>query len=777
MRNTPTVNRYVRLTEAGAGRIQAARRRFRATVEDIVGHPGTPSINTVKRALKQQPVFVSTIERIWDYFRQRASEAGERMGYLLEGEDFFYVEETPETPETQAEPAEPIVQSRGWISRAVPRPNRLFTGRRDALDRLHEALRKTSAALIADPQALTGLGGIGKTQTAIAYIYEHWRDYARVFWVTADTVESLDDGLAAMAEELGLIPVSPSTKAQALRMIHDWLAVESDWLLVLDNADDIETLAAHFPRHHAGRLILTSRARSTVKWASPIPLRKFGPEDGALLLLRRAGILDMNQELAETGEEAAREARALSEELDGLPLAIDQAGAYLAETGIDVADYRARYRQEGLTLLDSAAAVEAEHASVSVTFTLAVRQMCERTLYGAAAVEMVRLGAFLVPEEMPEAVFAAYPFPDSPPREEVYAAAGRFSLVSRNAANRTFTMHRLVQIVVRDGMDEAEKRLWRGRAVEAVSRATPDFEYEDWALCDQLLPQWRACIETIRQDGIETESSAYLLYQAARYLRARALYAEAESCIRDALAIAERLFGPVHAVVADYADELACLCRTLDRRDEAERLHARAVDILERVLGPDHVLLASKLHNWGVFYIHAEQYPAAEAQFLRALAIHEKQEKPDEFLVATALTQLAGVYRMERDFGRAETCCRRALETYERILEPGHVEIATACNNLALLYLTMGRCADADRLYARALAINEQARGKDHPETAHVLWGLARVRWRQDRPFEADALFRRALAIDTRQLGPSNSRTLRIAQSYAEFQRDRQARV
>jgi tetratricopeptide (TPR) repeat protein len=390
---------------------------------------------------------------------------------------------------------------------------------------------------------------------------------------------------------------------------------------------------------------------------------------------------------------------------------------------------------------------------------------------------MVRLGAFLVPEEMPEAVFAAHPFPDSAPVEEVYAAAGRFSLVSRNAAHRTFTMHRLVQIVVRDGMDESERRTWRERAVDAVSRATPDFEYEDWALCDQLLPQWRTCAETIRQDGIATETAAYLLYQAARYLRARALYAEAESCIRDALAIAERVFGPVHTVVADYADELACLCRTLDQREEAGRLHARAVSILEQILGPEHLLLASKLHNRGVFYIHTEQYAAAEAQFLRALAIHERQEKPDELLVATALTQLAGVYRMERDFERAETCCRRALETYERLLEPGHVEIATGCNNLALLYLTMGRYADADQLYARALAINEQARGRDHPETAHVMWGLARVRWRQDRTSEAEALFRQALAIDTRQLGPANSRTQRIAQSYAEFQQDRKSDV
>jgi len=773
MRNSSTTNRYVRLTDSGVRRLQAVRRQYRSTVEDIVVDPSTPSVNTVKRALKQHPVFMSTLERIWDYFRRRAAEAGERLPYLVEGEDFEYVDE-PEakTAAVHAGGGEAGTENPGgWISRGVPRPNRLFTGRGDVLDRLHEALKHTSAALVSDPQAITGLGGIGKTQTALAYVYAHWRSYSRVFWVTADTIESLDDGLAALAEEMGLLSASPATKPQALRMIHDWFARESGWLLVLDNADDLDAIAPHFPRHHAGRLILTTRARNPVKWASPIALHKFGPDDGALLLLRRAGMLDVRQTLSEAPAEVVCEAKALSEDLDGLPLAIDQAGAYLAETGASIAVYRRRFREEGLRILDASA--EPEHASVTVTFTLALAQMTAHTLYGGSAAELARLAAFLVPEEMPETIFANHRFDSAhgdPPLEEVYAAATRFSLMTRNVSNHTFTMHRLVQRVIRESMTEEERREWRGKAVEAVSAASPDFEYEQWSLCEQLLPQWRACAEYIRRAGIATSEAAYLLYQTGRYLRARALYSEAETCIREALTIAERVFGPVHRVVADYVDELACLYRTLDRTLEAESLHKRAVETLERLLGPDDVLLTSKLHNMALLYYQVEDYGRAEQAFLRALAIHAKQAEPDRSLIATAMTQLAGVYRASGRFDRAEEYCRGALITYEEILDPAHVDLATANNNLALLYLTMGRYADADACYTRALAINRRARGPRHPETAVVLWGLARVHWKLGHPEQADALFHESLAIFNEHLGPDHSRTRRVAESYAEFQ-------
>jgi tetratricopeptide (TPR) repeat protein len=787
MGKTTSANRYVQLTETGVSCLHAARRRYGATVEEIVFDTNTPSVNTVKRALRQEAVFVSTVERIWEFFQRRAAEKGERLAYLLEGRDYLFVEGpeaankgTDKKVEEEGQPPGGVVSRNGWISRHVPRPNRLFTGRRDELDRLHTALRAGPAALIADPQALTGLGGIGKTQTAIAYIYEHWRDYNRVFWVHADTVESLSDGLAGIAEELKLLAATPGTKKLALEMMHDWFRSESGWLLVLDNADDLETLAPHFPQYHAGHLIITTRVRNTLKWAAPVSVDKLAPAEGALLLLRRAGVLRVDQPLDVAPPAACQAAMELSSQLDGLPLALAQAGAHMAETMTGVTDYCALYRECGLRLLDSVA--DREHVPVTVTFTLALEQMSKRSAYSKAAVEMVRLCAFLAPDAIPESVFTSFRFHENsadPPMDgpalydAISAAVCGYSLATRNPENKTLTVHRMVQMVTRDAMSDEQRRVWMERAVQAVCAATPDFEFEEWSLCDLLLPQWRVCADYIRESSIRTGEAAYLLYQAGRYLRARALHDEAEQCLLSALTIAEEVYAAGHKITADILDEIACLYRVLDRGRESEPLHKRAVEMVEKLEGLDSPETASKLHNMALFYFQKEEYATAEELFLRSLAIREKYPDRDHQFTAATLSQLAGVYRLKGEYEEAERYCRRALDIQESLLDPGHIEIATGCNNLALLYLTMGRYDEANDLYLRALRINENGRGKDHPETGHVVWGLARVCWKQHRFEESDELFRRAIQISTKHFGPQHSRSARLLSSYAEFQRDR----
>src|SRR5262249_13768820 len=156
-----------------------------------------PSVNTVKRVFRREPVFFDTLERIWDYLRRAAAEQKETLPDLADEEDYLFVESSPRPddppPERAPEPPPPGSPG-GWLARQVPRPNRLSTGRRDALARLHAALKAGPTALVPDPQALTGLGGIGKTQTAIAYLYRHRNDYNGVYWISAETVDALNDG-------------------------------------------------------------------------------------------------------------------------------------------------------------------------------------------------------------------------------------------------------------------------------------------------------------------------------------------------------------------------------------------------------------------------------------------------------------------------------------------------------------------------------------------------------------------------------------------------------
>ena len=183
-------------------------------------------------------------------------------------------------------------------------------------------------------------------------------------------MEDIDEGLASLAEELKLVEPGQSTKSASLRKMHDWFQSESGWLLVMDNVDEIDTLAPHFPRHHTGSLLLTTRSRNPVRWAAPIELFKFARRDGALLLMRRAGLLEMSQTLNDAPHYTALAAMELCGELDGLPLALDQAGAHIGEAAITVEEYLAEYRRYGLELLDRV--TDSDHKSVTLTFRLAL---------------------------------------------------------------------------------------------------------------------------------------------------------------------------------------------------------------------------------------------------------------------------------------------------------------------------------------------------------------------------------------------------------------------
>jgi len=391
-------------------------------------------------------------------------------------------------------------------------------------------------------------------------------------------------------------------------------------------------------------------------------------------------------------------------------------------------------------------------------------------------VEMLRLCAFLEPDAIPEAIFTAGQAGISAADyDEICAAVCTYSLALRNPEHRTLTVHRLVQQATQETLSPEAQQKEKARAVQAVSAATPDIELQDWPLCDLLLPHWRLCAGYIREEGITTAEAAYLLYQAGRYLRARALYEESESFLTGALTLAERVHGPIHTTTADTLDEIACLYREIDRAGEAEPLHLRALEITETLAGPEHSQTAGKLHNLALFYLEQRAFDQAEPLFLRAIEIRQRDNGMDEILMAASLTQMGGVYRARSAFDKAEAHYRQALEIYERLLAPDHIEIATGGMNLGLLYVTTGQYAEAETLLLRSLRINQQARGKEHPETGTVFWNLAWLRWKEQRLPEAETYFQQALGIYRKHFGPEHSRVIRLANHYADFRKARGA--
>jgi AAA domain len=340
-------------------------------------------------------------------------------------------------------------------------------GRDAVLEQLRSALEKRRRA------ALVGMPGVGKTQTAIEYAHRHRTDYSAVLWPGADSPETLTSGYVALARLLGLPQRNEPDQAVIVTAVRRWLGATPDWLLVLDNADDLGAMRDLLPVNGPGHLLLTTRDPAVLALAQPVEVAKMTPEEGAQLLLRRAGRLEADAPLERAEVEDREPSLALSRTLGGLPLALDQAGAYIVENSVSPAEYLELYKAEGARLRADRGAL-GDHDPVSTTFALAFAKV---EAASPATADLLRFGSFLAPEPIPEEIFlegapelgdrlgpacsCRYAF------TAMISAAHRLSLLQRDPQSRTLSIHRLVQDVMRDMLDSEARRLWAEREVRA----------------------------------------------------------------------------------------------------------------------------------------------------------------------------------------------------------------------------------------------------------------------------------------------------------------------
>ena len=418
----------------------------------------------------------------------------------------------------------------------IPYPRNLFfTGRETVLLEIRQALLAGKSA------ALSGLGGIGKTQTAIEYAYRYRHEYLLILWVRAADQLELVSGFVEVAQILNLPASLEQDESFVITAVKQWLATHNGWLLILDNADEIPMLRPFLPDVHQGQVLLTTRAQATGIYQR-IEIKKMPLSEGALLLLRRAKLIGEQVGLNAVTEEEHTLAQIISREMDGLPLALDQAGAFIEETPSSLAEFWQYYREEEARLLAERGELAIDHESVTITFSLAFKKVLE---HNPTAADLIRVSAFLAVDAIPEEIFTSGAaelgenvsrLADKPlDFVKVIKEAGRFSLIYRNPNNKTFDIHHLVQQVLKDEMNSDSRRNWALRTVCAVTQVFPNAEYANLRDCERLLPHAIAVINWIKQYQFELEKAALLFGRTGYYLKERSRYSEAEPLYKKAL--------------------------------------------------------------------------------------------------------------------------------------------------------------------------------------------------------------------------------------------------
>lgn len=626
----------------------------------------------------------------------------------------------------------------------VPYPrNPFFTGRKPLLQQLAEALRTDQATAFSQVQAISGLGGIGKTQMAVEYAYLHRREYQAVLWVLADTRESLISGYLAIARLLSLPERHAESQYVIIQAIKTWLQTHGSSLLILDNVDDLSLAYEFLPPMFGGHLLITTRAQATGTRAHRIEVDALSQDVGALFLLHRAKLVALDVGLTEVDPSDLFAAREICNELGGLPLALDQAGAFIEEVQCSLQDYQKRYRTHQTLFLKRRGGIVSDHPEpVATTWSLSFEKVEQRS---PLAADLLRMLALLHPDAIPAELLAQgtrYPDPASVTKddmvlEEALAILGTYSLVHRNRSEKTLSIHRLVQAVLRDTMDQPTRHMQAERTVQAVNSVFPDVEFTTWPLCERYLPHALMCRELAEQEQITTLEAARLFYHTGCYLLERARVSEAYPLLQQALVIREQQLGPEHPETANIVDRLARCFRIQGKYTESESFYRRALAIREKQLGVNHPDTAASLNNLALLSKTEGKYEQAGLLYIRALNIREQQLGPEHHATAQSLNDLASLYWNQGNHKQAELLFQRALSIREQQLGPKHPDTAQSVWWLASISMKQWHEYDkAEPLYQRALSIYEQALGPEHPHTQKVRRGyvsLLKLRERDEK--------------------------------------------
>ncbi len=550
----------------------------------------------------------------------------------------------------------------------VPARNPGFAGRDKLLAAVREQLVTGNRAVV---QALQGMGGVGKTQLAIEYAHRFASAYDLVWWVAAGQAVLIADQFAALGGELGC--AEPGAAVEVVRRaVLAALRESGRWLLVFDNAEYPEDVMEWLPGG-GGHVLITSRQHWWTEVAVPVEVNVLArAESVAMLQARLPGL-------------AAADADRLAEQLGDLPLAVAQAGGYLADSGMSAAAYLELLRTRAAEILDLGKPVSYP-LSLAAATQLSFDRLAEQDL---AAAQLISACAFLAPEPIPQDMFtgAAAQLP-----EPLAGRAGdplAWSQVLAQPTTRSLAridqhglqLHRLTQAILRDRLTPAQAAAARA-CVEAILVAYNPGHPKDptaWPGWARLMPHLLAADPgATANPGLRTRANDAIWYLLMRgdtslghdladrlYQRWRTqLSGDDPATLRAATSIADAL-------------------RRMGCYVEALKLYKEILDRRRQVLGDDHHSTLDSANN-----------------------------------LAVALTAV-GMVQIARDLNR-DTLDRR-----REVLGDDHPDTLTSASNLANDLRALGEVQAARDLDRDTLDRRREVLGDDHPDTLTSASNLA----------------------------------------------------
>ncbi|OAA45326.1 kinesin light chain 3 [Beauveria brongniartii RCEF 3172] len=629
-------------------------------------------------------------------------------------------------------------------------------------------------------QALFGMGGFGKSQIAIEIAYDvHDSSPERsVFWIHGASRATLEQSYRSLANKLAL-PRRHDPETNILALVCDWLQRDdvAPWLLILDNADKLDTffsqteefpIASYLPKRNNGKVLITSRNLDVAerltgghKAIISIPAME---SDEALLLL---------QEKLTSGYDTAT-AIDLVRCLDYIPLAVNQAAAYINRRRISIHEYMERFKESdkkriGLLKHDGGdiRRHESVSSSVAITWQVTFNQIRQES---PDAASLLSLLSCFQPQNIPHYMLSGYrecqqrtedDESDDETLETDLDVLFAYSLVRAPAEPDLYEMHSLVQICTRawlSGLGQVAR--WETLFLQLAAEHFPDGLFETWHRCQLLLPHIERLLEKPPADETRGLDWAFLLTSVARYLIEKGDYNTAVDFVRQSAEIREELLGLDHSDTLASLGNLSLTYGRQGRWVEAERLQVQVMETSKTKLGADHPIALASMSNIAATYWNQGRLEEAEKLQVEVMKARMTKLGADHPDTLTSINNIAATYG---DQGRLEEAEKLEVEVMKALmmkLGADHPIALASMNNMAATYWNQGRLEEAERLEVEVVKARMMKLGANHPDTLTSLGNLALTYVDQGRWAEAERLQVQVLEKSKTKLGVDHPDTL-----------------
>lgn len=603
----------------------------------------------------------------------------------------------------------------------LPLVGTLIKGRDEFIEQLRAVLvnKPSHIAAVTAKQAIHGLGGVGKTRVAVEYAKRYSYHYTALLFITADSPANLQRNLAKLCGALVLnLPEKDATEqevqvAAALR----WLREHAGWFLIVDNVDTPDAAKAVeslLQQLNSGHIVVTSRLSQWGEAVQELSLDVISESASKEFLLERT---HGKRKTAATDD---ADALALAKALGQLPLALEQAGAFIVKHHTSFKAYLERWKQQEAKVLEWHDQRTMKYpASVATTWQTSFAQL---TNDGRGLLNVL---CWLAPDPIPLSMIEKLStIEDEPPIdiETGIADLAEYSLLKWSSDQYdSVEIHRLVEEITRYRLDESERGVWVNRCV----RMALDFVGK----CDGLdVTFWPAIYHPCFNHFWRLIHPANLAYlkksirtltnTMSDYLIGRALYDQAEFLIRYTIDLDVKELGTNDPILADSLSKLATILLATNRLSEAKTMVRRAYEINTENFGNEHIAVARNLSQMGQILHQTEHNRDAESMFRYALEMSEKCAGPTDPNVARDLHNLAQL--VMQDSSRLEEAgdliCR-AIAIDEKSYGCAHTNVASSKLCYALILQAMNRFEEAESEIRTSFRIFYDHYGAEHPNT------------------------------------------------------------